>query len=225
MAKILVAEDDEELRLSVVRLLQQDKHEVDAAERGDEAMDLLLHYSYDAAILDWDLPGTPGIEICRQYRAQGGVVPILFLTGKSDPKSRVTGLDSGADDYLCKPFDTNEFLARVRALLRRTPEKVLSVLKVGAIAYHPSSKVVYFNDKPIEVSKKEIGLVEFFLRHPNQVFSVEAIVERVWSSNSEVSPETVRPYVKRLREKLTNEKGECQLVTVHGSGYKLVDLT
>lgn len=223
MAKILVAEDDVQLNKSIVLLLEQDKHEVDSAVRGDQALELLLHYSYDIAVLDWEMPGEAGIDICKQFRSKGGTAPILFLTGRSDPKSKISGLDSGADDYLVKPFDKGEFLARVRALLRRMPQKIVSVLKVGAIAYHPDSKTVYFNEKPVDVSKKEIGLLEFFLRHPNQVFSIEAIVERVWSSNSEISPETVRPYIKRLRDKLTDEKGDCQLVTVHGSGYKLSD--
>jgi DNA-binding response OmpR family regulator len=223
VAKILVAEDDLEMKDRLVELLRKEKYEVDAAEKGDEALDLLLNYSYDAAILDWDLPGVTGIEICRQYRAKNGSAPILFLTGKTDSKSRVTGLDSGADDYLCKPFDKPEFLARVRALLRRSTEKTKSVLRLGDISYDPSSKVLQLNGKSVHASKRETQLIEFFLRHPNQVFSIEALVERVWSSNSEVSPETVRPHIKRLRDKLTLQTGECQLITVHGSGYKLVD--
>lgn len=223
MAKILVAEDDQDMKDRLVDLLRKEKYEVDAAETGNEALDLLLNYSYDAAILDWELPGIAGIEICRLYRAKDGSAPVLFLTGKTDSKSRVTGLDSGADDYLCKPFDKSEFLARVRALLRRSgATKTKTVLCLGDIAYDPSSKVLQFEGKSVRASKRETQLVEFFLRHPNQVFSIEALIERVWSSNSEVSPETVRPHIKRLRDKLTSANGESQLVTVHGSGYKLV---
>ncbi len=223
MAKILIAEDNEALRQSLVNLLKDEKHQIDAAATGDYALELLLNYSYDAVILDWDLPAVPGIEICQRYRKHGGDAPVLFLTGKTDYKSRVAGLDSGADDYLCKPFNSDELMARLRAMLRRSPHKVRTVLRVGAIAYNPESKIVYFNEEPIDVTKKEISIVEFFLRHPNQVFSIEAIVERVWSSESEVSPETVRPYIKRLRDKLTDDGGKCQLITVHGSGYKLVE--
>lgn len=223
MAKILIAEDNDVLRQNLISLLKDEKHQVDAASTGDYALELILNYSYDTVILDWDLPAVSGLEICQQYRKSGGMAPILFLTGKADFKSRVAGLDSGADDYLCKPFNSEELVARIRAMLRRAPTKLSSHLKVGAIAYNPDSKTVYFNDEPIDATKKEIGIIEFFLRHPNQVFSIESIVERVWPSESEVSPESVRPYIKRLRDKITDANGKCQLVTVHGSGYKLVE--
>ncbi|MBY0552256.1 MAG: response regulator transcription factor [Candidatus Obscuribacterales bacterium] len=223
MAKILIAEDDSALRLSVLSLLKGQKHQVDAAETGDYALELLLNYHYDAVILDWDLPVLSGVDICRKYREGKGTAPVLFLTGKSDHASRVEGLDSGADDYLCKPFNKDELLARVRAMLRRAPQAHHSVLKVGEIAYQAESKTVLFKGEPVDVTKKELGIIEFFLRHPNQVFSTEVIVARVWSSESEVTPDTVRPYIKRLRDKLTDESGNCQLVTVHGSGYKLLE--
>lgn len=122
MAKILIAEDDSVLRLSVLSLLKGQKHEVDTAETGDYALELLLNYHYDAVILDWDLPVLSGVDICRRYREGKGAAPVLFLTGKSDHSSRVEGLDSGADDYLCKPFNKDELLARVRAMLRRAPQ-------------------------------------------------------------------------------------------------------
>jgi two-component system, OmpR family, manganese sensing response regulator len=211
------------LQTTIVELLQHENHEVDTATRGDDAMNLLLHYSYDAAVLDWEMPVHAGIDICKHYRAQGGKAPILFLTGRSDTKSRVAGLDSGGDDYLCKPFDTNEFLARVRALLRREPTQPVGSLTVGSIVYEPSSKTVYFNNNKIALSKKEISILEFFLRHPNQTFTVEAIVERVWRTNTTISSETVRPYIKRLRDKLSDKQGNSPLVNVYGSGYKLTN--
>lgn len=223
MAKILLAEDDISLQKRVLMLLKGQGHQVDTAESGDYALELLLHYSYDAAILDWDLPKLQGPEICKQYRVNGGNIPLLFLTGKTDPKSRVIGLDSGADDYLCKPFDKEELLARVRAMLRRSSKAHSLVLKVGAIQYDSNSKTLLFNDKVVDATKKELALIEFLLKNPNQVFSADAIVARVWPSESEFTPESLRPYIKRLRDKLTDESGNCKLVTVHGSGYKLVD--
>lgn len=223
MAKILIAEDDAILRHNLQSLLKSEKHEVDVAETGDYALELLLHYPYDAVVLDWDLPNVKGIEIIRRYRETNGTSPVLFLTGKTDYQSRVDGLDSGADDYLCKPFNKEELMARVRAMLRRAPRKHHAVLRVGQITYLPESKTLQFKGSPVEVTKKEIGIIEFFLRHPNEVFSAEAIVARVWSSESEVTPDTVRPYIKRLRDKLTDETGHCQLITVHGSGYKLLE--
>lgn len=223
MAKLLFAEDDESLRNSIHKLLKGAQYEVDAVASGKYALELFLNFPYDGAILDWDLPEVSGIEICKQYRESGGTAPILFLTGKTGYQSRIEGLDSGADDYLCKPFNSDELLARIRAMLRRAPNKPRAVLEVGAISYNPASKTVYFNGRPVELQKKEVNLMEFFLRHPNEVFSVEALVARVWSSESEISPETIRPYIKRLRDRLTDEQGKCQLVTVHGSGYKLSD--
>lgn len=223
MAKILLAEDDPSLSKRVQVLLKAQSYQVDTADSGAYALELLLNYSYDAAILDWDLPGVQGPEICKQYRNNGGNIPILFLTGKSDSRSRVTGLDAGADDYLCKPFDQEELLARVRAMLRRTAKTHSSILKVGKIQYDATSKTLMFNGLPVDATKKELALLDFFLRHPNEVFSPEALVARVWSSESEVTPDSVRPYIKRLRSKLTDEDGACSIVTVHGSGYKLVD--
>jgi DNA-binding response OmpR family regulator len=221
MAKILLVEDDQPLRVVIENLLLDNHHTVDSAEDGQYALQLLLDYSYDAAIIDWDIPLVPGIEVCKAYRSKGGKAPVLFLTGRTDFKSRVTGLDSGADDYLCKPFNHEELLARLRALLRRQSGQQENLLTVGSISYNSQSKEVFFEGRPIELARKEIAILEFFLRNPNHAFSIEAIVERVWSSESEVSPETVRPYIKKLRERLTRPDGSCQLVTVHGSGYKL----
>jgi two-component system, OmpR family, response regulator PhoP len=222
MAKILLVEDDHPLRVVIENLLLDNHHTVDSAEDGQYALQLLLDYSYDAAIIDWDIPLVPGIEVCKAYRNKGGKTPVLFLTGRTDFKSRVTGLDSGADDYLCKPFNHEELLARLRALLRRHAGQQENLLTVGSIAYNIQSREVFFEGRPIELTRKEIAILEFFMRNPNHAFSIEAIVERVWSSESEVSPETVRPYIKKLRERLTHQDGSCPLVTVHGSGYKLI---
>jgi DNA-binding response OmpR family regulator len=222
MAKILLAEDDRALGVMITRLLQDENHHIDCADNGHYAEELITNYSYDLVILDWDLPDMTGLEICKKYRAGGGKLPILFLTGKTDLDSKIMGLDSGADDYLCKPFQPRELLARIRVLLRRLSEDRSSVLKVGDVSFDPLSKTAYRKDTPLKLVRKEMAILEFLLRNPDEVFSLEAIVERVWPSASEVSPETVRPYIKRLRDKLEDESGNCPIVTIHRCGYKFV---
>lgn len=221
MAKILVAEDDKALAIVLRNVLRGDSHEVDVAHDGESALELIENYIYDLVVLDWDLPKVNGLEVCKRYRKEGGQLPVLFLTGKSDIAFRVQGLESGADDYLCKPFSTEELLARLKALLRRRGEPARMLLSAGAVTLDPLSKKVTVNGTEVDLSRKELAILEFLMRHPNQVFSIEAIVERVWSSLSEVSPETVRPYIKRMRDKLMEAGGECPIVTVHGSGYLL----
>jgi two-component system, OmpR family, manganese sensing response regulator len=222
MAKILLVEDDHALGVMITKLLQGEHHHLDCAANGTYGEELITNYSYDLVILDWDLPGMSGLELCKKYRAGGGKLPILFLTGKTDMDSKITGLDSGADDYLCKPFEPRELLARIRVLLRRLSEDRCSVLKVGDISLDPLSKTAYRKDTPLKLVRKELAILEFMLRHPDEVFSLEALVERVWPSTSDVSPETVRPYIKRLRDKLEDAEGYCPIVTIHRCGYKFI---
>jgi DNA-binding response OmpR family regulator len=221
MAKILLAEDDNALNLMMENLLIEQNHQIDIAEDGDYAVELLLNYKYDLAILDCDLPKLSGFEICRRYRANRGNIPVLFLTGQTDFASRIEGLDSGADDYMCKPFNAPELMARIRALLRRGSVQSNSQLQFADIVYEPASRTVTFAGQPLDLVRKELAILEFLMRNPEHCFNAETIVERVWPSASEVSPETVRPYIKRLRDKLTDKNGKSCLVTVHGYGYKL----
>lgn len=220
MAKILFAEDDPELSLMVVGLLQDENHQVDHADNGSYAQELLRNYQYDLAILDWELPPPTGLEICTSYRQSGGKLPVLFLTGRTDSHSRVKGLDSGADDYICKPFDPPELLARIRSALRRVSADRRTILSVANISYDPLSKTAYRGDLPLSLVKKELAILEFFLRNPDEVFSLEALVARVWASESDVSPLSLRPYIKRLRDKIQDENGYCPIITVHRLGYR-----
>jgi DNA-binding response OmpR family regulator len=221
MAKILLAEDDPALGLVLQNLLSEQNHQLDIAEDGEYAIELLLNYAYDLAILDCDLPKLPGLEICKRYRSHGGKIPVLFLTGRTDFDSRVAGLDSGGDDYMCKPFNAPELMARVRALLRRVQVESDVSLKVGRIIFEPATKKVTFDGRTLSLVRKEMAILEFLMRNADHPFSAEVIVERVWPSESDVSPESIRPYIKRLRDKLTDDTGKSPLVTVHGYGYKL----
>lgn len=220
MAKILFVEDDEGLAESVSDWLRSQHYVVDIVDNGSEGWDRLRLYQYDVAILDWQLPGMSGLEICREYRKSGGQTPILMLTGKGEIQEKEAGLDSGADDYLTKPFDVKELAARLRSLLRRPPVTRTTILKARDIELDPVAIKVTRSGVTIDLPQKEFALLEFFMRHPNQLFSAEALLDRVWSSESEATVDALKSCLKRLRKKL--ETGEEEILkNVHGVGYKL----
>jgi DNA-binding response OmpR family regulator len=222
MAKILIVEDEPDLAEPVRAYLTHEHHLVEVVDDGLEALERLRFYKYDLIILDWMLPGMHGVEVCKNFRQSGGTTPILMLTSRKQTNDKITGLDAGADDYLTKPFDVQEISARVRALLRRPQAVTSNVLTARNIILETSTFRVTRDGTEISLLPKEFALLEFFMRHPNQVFSAEALLDRVWSSESEASPETIRTYIKRLRQKI-DIKGEKNsiIATVHGVGYKL----
>lgn len=223
MAKILVIEDDDDLLESITEVLRGENHIVEAVCEGDEGLQRLQVYDYDLAILDWGLPGLDGIEICKQYRAAGGRSMILMLTGRSAVGDRGHGLDSGADDYLTKPFNFKELLARVRALLRRAGSVPTAeeLLQCGNVALNPSSHVVTKEGLEVSLSRKEYALLECFLRDPKRVFSVDVLLRDIWSDTPGSSTATVRTHIKTLRKKIDTEGAATLIDTVHGVGYKL----
>lgn len=223
MAKILVIEDDDDLLESITEVLRGENHIVEAVCEGDEGLQRLQVYDYDLAILDWGLPGLDGIEICKQYRAAGGRSMILMLTGRSAVGDRGHGLDSGADDYLTKPFNFKELLARVRALLRRAGSVPTAeeLLQCGNVALNPSSHVVTKEGLEVSLSRKEYALLECFLRDPKRVFSVDVLLRDIWSDTPGASTATVRTHIKTLRKKIDTEGAATLIDTVHGVGYKL----
>lgn len=201
--------------------MRAEHHVVELVENGEEATDRLKFYKYDVVILDWMLPGISGLEVCKRYRATGGTTPILLLTAKKHVDEKEQGLDAGADDYLTKPFEMKELSARIRALLRRPSVMTGSILQVGNLSLEPTTFKVTRNGEEVSLLPKEFALLEFMMRHPNQVFSAEALLDRVWSSDSDASPETIRTYIKRLRKKIDLQGQQSILSTVHGVGYKL----
>lgn len=221
MAKILIAEDDKPLGEMVAQSMQQQQHVVDLVLDGKDAIAMLETYSYDLAILDWSMPGMTGIDICSQFRAQGGQTPILMLTGKDQIDDKVLGFGAGADDYLTKPFDHRELVVRVNALLRRKPDRPTDVLVAGCVKVDPVTHSVTVDDKTVQMTPREFGLLEFFLRHPGQVFSADALLDRVWDSNSDASHDSVRVLINRLRNKLSCETPGPEIKTIFGVGYKL----
>lgn len=221
MAKILLIEDDKTLSAMILDWLKLENHVVDAVENGLDAFDQIKHYEYDVAIIDWDLPGKSGLDICKEYRAGGGMMRVLMLTGKGKIDEKERGLDAGADDYLTKPFDMKELSARLRALLRRPHVAQKNILKAGSIELDTITRRVTRDGEPVELVPKEFQLLEFFMRHPNQLFSSEALLNRVWSSESDATIEALKSCLKRLRKKIDSENGESVLKNIHGVGYKL----
>jgi DNA-binding response OmpR family regulator len=221
MAKILIVEDDLEICSQLVTWLSFENHTVEAVHDGQEGSDRLKFYQYEAIILDLDLPKVTGFDVCKRFRESGGMTPILMLTGKSDIADKEEGLDSGADDYLTKPFHMKELSARIRALLRRSTSVVGNILELRGYSIDTAKKQFSVNSEVVDLSPKEFSLMEFFMRHPDEVFSKEALLERVWSSESEASVFSVYTAVKTLRQKLSVDGKKSFLSTVHGMGYRL----
>ena len=217
MAKILVVEDDKEIQDSVKKILELEHHQVELASDGDEGLFMMGTYTYDVIVLDWQLPKKEGVEILKDYRNSGGKAPILMLTGKTSLDDKEQGLDSGADDYLTKPFAGKELAARVRALLRRPNLSTANVLNLAGIVLDPSARTVTRNGEAVELLPREFQLLEFLMRNPNRVFEQTAILNRVWPSESDATSEALRSTVKRMRKKIDPD-GEI-VRTVHGVGY------
>lgn len=220
MAKILVVEDEKDL-LNILRMsLEAQGHKVDVSLDGADAIEKLEHFKFDLVILDWQLPSKSGIEILSQFRNGGGQTPILMLTGRNQATDKAEGLDTGADDYLTKPFDERELDARVRALLRRPHTFTGSVLSLGDISAEQDTRRVYKSGKEVVLLPLEYNLLEFLLKHRGQTFSAEALLDRVWKTGTEVSEDAVRTVIKTLRRKIANKDGSSIIHTVYGVGYR-----
>ncbi len=217
MSKILVIEDDRTIADQVADLLESHNYNVSVANDGLEADSMLRHYQYDLVILDWMLPGMNGFEVCKAYRNRSGKARILMLTARSSVSDKAAGLDCGADDYLSKPFDTVELMARVRALLRRPEAVKPAVLRCGGVELNTNSRSVKMGGSQIALSPAEFELLSFFMRNPNQVFSTESVLARVWKDTSDATDMSLRKCISRLRSHLFPEI----IQTVHGIGYVL----
>ncbi|MGH9551128.1 MAG: response regulator transcription factor, partial [Terriglobales bacterium] len=191
------------------------------ADTGRAAQEKLDSQSYDVLIVDWGLPDASGLEICKQYREKGGSAAVLLLTGKGAVTDKEQGLDAGADDYLTKPFHPRELSARLRALLRRPRELQDNILQVGSLVLDPQGARVTKDGKEINLLPKEFALLEFLMKHPNQVFAADVLLDKVWSKESENSPDTVRVHITKLRSKIDTEGEPSIIRTMHRVGYKL----
>jgi len=188
---------------------------------GRECLLYLSTCEFDLIILDWMMPHVSGVDVCKNYRENGGKTPILMLTAKTTIEDREAGLDMGADDFLTKPFDQRELSARVRALLRRPDSMVGNVLTVNDISMDTVTCEVFKDGIKLHLRPKEFSLLEFFLRHPNQAFSSEMLLKRIWLEDAAASPDNLKTHIKMLRKKLDPLKSESVIKTVRGRGYIL----
>lgn len=222
MAKILFVDDDMDFLQVMCNYLILEMHSVDTARDGREALELLKLSRYDIVILDLNLPRVDGLAVCREYRSEGGSARVMMLTGRTDINDKVRGFDAGADDYLTKPFDSRELSARIRALLRRPIETKHDVLKLGDVCLDMQRHTVSRGGSPLQLAPKEFALLEFFMRNPNQVFSTNSLLERVWCVESEAALDAVRMAITRLRAKLGGDRTDGPIIeTIHRVGYRL----
>lgn len=216
MAKLLLVEDDAQLLEALQLSLELDKHSVDTARDADEAEFKIKSFDYDLLILDWQLPDKDGVDIIKNFRAAGGQTPILMLTGKKSAHDKEYSLDSGADDYLVKPFDYIELKARIRALLRRPSMPLASILNCHDIKLDPVKYLVSKSGSAVQLMPREYQLLEFLMRHPDQLFTQESLLNKVWPTDSDATTEALRTTLKRLRKKVDPE-GKI-IGTVYGAG-------
>ena len=221
--RILVVEDEHRIANSIKKGLQLEKYAVDLAYTGTDGYDLAVTEEYDLILLDLMLPGMDGIQICMELRQKQIHTPILMLTAKSQTDDKIEGLDSGADDYLTKPFSFEELLARIRALIRRPPNSLSNILTIGDISLNTLNFEVKRQNKPITLSGKEFSLLEYLMRHPGQIIKKDQIINHVWDYESNILPNTVEVYIKKLRQKIDNPfpKQKPLIHTVRGFGYKI----
>lgn len=221
MAKVLIVDDEKDVAEVISISLSANGFTTELVDNGSDALALLRVYKYDLVILDWMMPELSGIDVLKQYRKTGGTAPILMLTAKADVDDKETGLDGGADDYLIKPFEVKELLARARALIRRPAYVTDVLLAAGDITLNPASCQVTKNGEEIQLRPMAYKILEFLLRHPNQVFSAETIQERVWNDTSLTGIDTVRTHIKLLRKAIDSPQSKSIIKTVHGHGYIL----
>jgi DNA-binding response OmpR family regulator len=220
--RVLVAEDDTALRSVLERGLRENGYVVDSVGDGSAALRHLRAYDYDVAVLDWRMPEHTGIEVIEEVRRAGDRTPILMLTARDTAADRVTGLDSGADDYLVKPFEISELFARIRALQRRPPLTTQPVLEYADLRFDPATRLVSVSGQPIATTATETSLIELLLRRSPTVVTRRMIALQVWNDEADaVGSNTIDVHVGRVRNKLSGSR--AQIETVRGLGYRMAE--
>ena len=220
--RILLAEDDVKLGNLIKCMLIKAEMQVDWVTRGDSALEYALHSPYDVVVLDWMMPGQTGLEVCKNLRKDGYQGAVLMLTAKDDVVDRVLGLDSGADDYLVKPFEFAELLARLRALSRRSSAKLQEdIVQIGDLILNRSNHCVRFADNEVQLTSREFQLLDLLVQNKGQVVPRAVILDRVWGLEADVSPNNLDAYVRLLRKKINLPEGDVIIQNVRGVGFKL----
>ncbi|HXA30487.1 MAG TPA: response regulator transcription factor [Candidatus Angelobacter sp.] len=221
--RLLVAEDDPGLREVLVQGLEEAGYVVDAVERGDDAIEQLRYYAYEVAVIDWRMPGAAGIEVVQWVRRNQRPTALLMLTARDTPADRITGLDTGADDYLVKPFDFGELIARIRALQRRPRHVDAPIVVRGALQLDPLRREITAHGRALGLTTTEYGILELLMRRHPAVVERGVIAEHVWHDETEpLGSNAIDVHLSRLRAKLPT--ADVRIVTVRGAGYRLEEL-
>lgn len=221
MLRILLAEDERSLSRAIVALLERNNYSVDAVYDGEEALAYLESGNYDGLILDLMMPKLDGLSVLRRLRALGNPIPVLILTAKSEVDDKVLGLDSGANDYLTKPFSTPELMARIRAMTRGTTGQLQSQLSFGNLTLDQATFVLSGPGGSFRLANKEFQMMELLLRNPRQLIPTERFLERIWGYNSDVEQNVVWVYISYLRKKLAALHADVQIRAARNAGYSL----
>lgn len=221
MMRLLLAEDERSLSKALVTIFEKNHYSVDAVYDGNDALDYLLHGDYDGAVLDIMMPGLDGISVLKKIRQEGKTVPVLMLTAKSELDDKVLGLDSGANDYLTKPFEIKELLARIRAMTRNSAVQTDSLLQMGNITLNCATFEMSTPKEKLRLANKEYQIMELLLRNPGKLIPTERIMEKVWGYDSEAEINIVWVYISYLRKKLVTLEADVEIKASRNSGYYL----
>ncbi len=219
--RLLFAEDDRDISKAVQTLLERSGYSVDAVYNGQDALDYIEQADYDGVILDWMMPKKTGIEVLARMRGKGISTPVLMLTARDAIEDRVEGLDTGADDYLPKPFAASELLARIRAMLRRKVDYQHDVIKYADIELDKSAMTITCGKKSVSLNNKAFQLIEMLVEHPGAVLSIDQIMERIWGWDSDAEVNVVWVNISTLRKKLTEIGAHLKIKVIRGVGYSL----
>lgn len=219
--RLLLAEDERELSNALTAILKHDNYEVDTVYNGCDARDYILAGEYDGVILDVMMPGMDGFEVVKKIRACGMKTPVLILTAKGEVDDRVTGLDSGADDYLTKPFATKELLARIRAITRRGTDAASAVLRLGNIELDCTAFMVSCDGREKHLTGKEFQMLQLFMTYPSRVFSAESLLEKIWGCETDAEINVVWVNISYLRRKLEQIKAGVRIRAIRNQGYHI----
>ena len=220
--RVLLAEDDNRLGKLIKYMLEQNDIQVEWVTNGEEIYEYAMYDEYDILVLDWMMPGETGVSACRRLRENGYEKAILILTAKDSVEDRVSGLDAGADDYLVKPFEFAELLARLRALARRSSQKIQQdIVQIGDFTLNRTAKVLKKKEQVIQLSPREFQIFDLLAQNIGIVVPRDIILDRIWGLESEVSSNNIDSYVKLIRKKLDLGDGKTMIHTIRGVGYKL----
>lgn len=220
MAKILLVEDDLEMQAVIERWLVSCNHTVEICDNGEDALNYMLGAYFDLIVLDLSLPKLDGIEVCKRYRDSRGASPIIMLTGRNLIADKVKGLDLGADDYVTKPFSVKELSSRITAILRRPRDQYQQVIAAGKFSLDSRKHTILMDEKPITLNPTDYNLIQFFIRHPNTIFSCDELIDKVWHTGAEPGNDAVRSAIKRIRQAINDTDGLI-IENVKKVGYRL----